>query len=92
MDQVRDRMRVKHYSIPTERAYMGWIKRHILFHEKKHPRDMGEPEVEAFLTWLAVDGHFAGLASQHRTGQTGHLCGCIPGHHRRPVQAAAHGL
>lgn len=59
MDQVRDRMRVMHYSIRTERAYMGWIKRFILFHGKKHPKDMGEPEIEAFLTWLAVDQDIA---------------------------------
>lgn len=59
MDQIRDRIRVKHYSIRTERAYMGWIKRYILFHDKKHPRDMSVPEVEAFLTWLAVDREIA---------------------------------
>lgn len=59
MDQVRDRMRVKHDSIRTERAYMGWIKRFILFHGKKHPKEMGEPEVEAFLIWLTVEQNIA---------------------------------
>ena len=55
LDQVRDVMRLKHYAYRTEITYSGWIKRFIFFHDKKHPKDMGEPEVEAFLTWLAVD-------------------------------------
>ena len=55
LDQVRDIMRLKHYAYRTESTYTGWIKRFILFHDKKHPGEMGEPEVEAFLTWLAVD-------------------------------------
>ena len=55
LDQVRDIMRLKHYAYRTERTYTGWIKRFILFHDKKHPGEMGEPEVEAFLTWLAVE-------------------------------------
>lgn len=59
LDQVRDRIRVKHYSIRTETQYVQWVRRFILFHGKKHPRDMGAPEVEAFLTHLAVDGHVA---------------------------------
>ena len=59
LNQVRDVMRVKHYLICTERSYIGWIKRFILFHEKRHPKDMAEPEVEAFLTWLAVDRNVA---------------------------------
>jgi integron integrase len=59
LDQVRDRIRVKHYSIRTETQYVHWIKRFILFHGKKHPRDMGAPEVEAFLTHLAVEGNVA---------------------------------
>jgi len=43
-------MRLKHYAFRTEHTYIGWIKRFILFHDKKHPKDMGESEVEAFLT------------------------------------------
>lgn len=54
LDQVRDTMRVKHYSIRTEQAYIQWIKRYIYFHNKKHPADMGEAEITAFLTHLAV--------------------------------------
>jgi len=55
MDQVRDRLRLKHYSLRTETAYAGWIKRFILFHGKRHPLEMGKEEVEAFLTALAVE-------------------------------------
>jgi integrase len=54
LDQVRDLMRLKHYSRRTEESYVNWIRRYILFHGKKHPRDMGAPEIEAFLTHLAV--------------------------------------
>jgi len=59
LDQVREVMRVKHYSIRTEQAYIRWIKKFILFHGKRHPSEMGEPEVEAFLTWLATEGNVA---------------------------------
>jgi len=55
LDQVRDRIRMKHYSIRTEQAYASWIKRFILFHNKKHPKDMGKQEIESFLTHLALD-------------------------------------
>lgn len=56
LDQVRACIRVKHYSIRTEAQYVQWIKRFIYFHDKRHPRDMGAAEVEAFLTDLAVAG------------------------------------
>jgi len=54
LDQVRDRLRVLHYSYRTEQAYIDWIKRYVLFHGKRHPSEMGAPHVEAFLTHLAV--------------------------------------
>src|SRR5207247_11201893 len=54
MDQVREVIRVRHYSIRTEEAYAQWIKRFIFFHGKRHPREMGAREVEEFLTDLAV--------------------------------------
>lgn len=54
LDAVRERIRFKHYSIRTERSYVDWIRRFILFHGKRHPREMGAPEVEAFLTHLAA--------------------------------------
>jgi integron integrase len=59
LDQVRDVIRVKHYSIRTEESYVDWIRRYILFHNKRHPKDMGRIEVEAFLTHLAVKGNVA---------------------------------
>jgi integrase len=56
LDQVCHKLRAKHYSIRTEEAYVGWIRRFILFHGKRHPREMGEKEISAFLTHLAVQG------------------------------------
>ncbi len=55
MDQLRERLRVRHYSLRTEDAYVDWARRFILFHGKRHPRDMGALEVQAFLSHLAVD-------------------------------------
>lgn len=55
LDQVRERLRLKHYSIHTEKSYVDWIRRYILFHDKRHPRDLGATHVERFLTNLAVD-------------------------------------
>ena len=56
LEQVRSRLRVKHYSIRTECSYVDWIKRFILFYDKRlrHPKDMGAMELEAFLSHLAV--------------------------------------
>ena len=56
LDQVRAKIRLKHYSIRTEQAYANWIKRYILHFGKRHPRDLGASEVEQFLTYLAVTG------------------------------------
>jgi integron integrase len=55
LDQVRDAVRVRHYSARTAEAYVGWIKRFILFHGKRHPTAMGEEEIRRFLTALAVE-------------------------------------
>jgi integron integrase len=55
LDLVRHTIRLKHYSIRTERAYIDWIKRFILFHDKRHPASMGAPEVRTFLSHLAVE-------------------------------------
>jgi integron integrase len=55
LDQVRAAIRTKGYSIRTEQAYVDWIRRYILFHQKRHPLDMGKSEIEAFLTHLAVN-------------------------------------
>jgi hypothetical protein len=54
LDQVAEVMRVKHYAIRTELAYCGWIKRFIFFHGKRHPRELGAPEIQAFISHLAV--------------------------------------
>jgi integron integrase len=59
LDQLRDRLRLRHYSLRTEQAYVHWVKRYILFHGKRHPAEMGKAEVEAFLTHLAVERHVA---------------------------------
>ena len=59
LDRVRDKIRLRHYSIRTEQAYLDWIKRFIVFHGKRHPDALGGPEVEAFLTHLAVDRNVA---------------------------------
>jgi integron integrase len=59
LDQVRGKIRLKHYSIRTEQAYTDWIKRFVLHFGKRHPRDLGAAEVEQFLTYLAVHGKVA---------------------------------
>src|SRR5437867_7497874 len=59
LDRVRAVLRRKHYSLRTEEAYVGWIKRFILFHDKRHPQELGLPEVEAFLTDLAMQHQVA---------------------------------
>jgi integrase len=55
LEIVRDKIRVKHYSISTERTYLFWIRSYILYHNKRHPKDMGKIEIEQFLTHLAVE-------------------------------------
>jgi len=59
LDQVRGKIRLKHYSIRTEQAYLDWIRLFICHFGKRHPNEMGAREVEAFLTWLAVEGKVA---------------------------------
>jgi integron integrase len=68
LDRVRDRIRVKYYSIRTEQAYIDWIKRFIRFHGKQHPLVLGAPEVEGFLTHLAVDGNVAAATQNQAKG------------------------
>src|SRR5215471_21181186 len=51
LEQVREAIRVRHYSLRTEATYLSWIKRFILLHGKRHPRDMGVQEVHQFLSW-----------------------------------------
>jgi hypothetical protein len=54
LDRVRERIRARHHSRRTEKAYIHWIKRYIFFHDKRHPAEMGAAEVTSFLTALAV--------------------------------------
>ena len=54
LGEMRDHIRRKHYSIRTEQAYLNWAKRYILFHGKRHPNEMGEEQIVAFLNHLAV--------------------------------------
>jgi site-specific recombinase XerD len=71
MEQVRAEIRARHYSRRTEDAYVHWIRRFIVFHGRRHPRDLGAPEISAFLTWLAVEQHVA--ASTQNQGLSGVL-------------------
>jgi integron integrase len=59
LEQVSDVIRLKHYSHKTEKSYVSWIKRYIIFHGKRHPREMGGKEIEEFLTHLAVEENVA---------------------------------
>ena len=59
LDQVRNKIRLKHYANSTEETYVCWIRRFIYFHGKRHPKDMRESEVEQFLTYLAQKEHLS---------------------------------
>lgn len=59
LEQVREVIRIKHYSIRTEQAYLQWIRRYILFHGKRHPSELGADHLSTFLSDLAVRGHVA---------------------------------
>ena len=52
---ARERMRTRHLALRTEHAYLQWLRRYLVFHNRRHPRELGAPEVEQFLTHLAVD-------------------------------------
>jgi site-specific recombinase XerD len=72
LDRLREAIRVRHYSIRTEDAYAQWVRRFILFHDKRHPSTMGASEVEAFLSHLAVDKHVS--ASTQNQALSAILC------------------
>jgi len=59
LDQVRAAIRARHYSRRTEDAYVHWIRRFIVFHDRRHPRELGAPQISAFITWLATEHHVA---------------------------------
>ena len=83
LDQVRDAIRTRHYSYRTEEAYVGWIRRFILFHGKRHPAEMGPPEITRFLTALAVDRHVSASTQNQALAAVLFLyqqvLGCEPG-------------
>jgi site-specific recombinase XerD len=59
LDQMREALQTRHYSIRTEHAYVDWAKRFILFHQKRYPKEMGSAEIAAFLTYLTLDRQVA---------------------------------
>lgn len=59
LEQARNAARLRHLSHKTERAYINFIKRYIIFHNKRHPEEMGAEEIQAFLTHLAVNENVA---------------------------------
>ena len=83
LDQVRDAIRTRHYSYRTEEAYVGWIKRYVFFHHKRHPGEMGPPEITQFLTALAVDRHVSASTQNQALAALlflyQHVLGCDPG-------------
>ena len=85
LDRLRAACRVRHLSLRTEDAYHDWCRRFILFHGKRHPDTMAEPEVNAFLTHLAVEGRVAASSRTRRwrrcssctsTSSAGRSTGC----------------
>ncbi len=67
LDQVRDVIRRKHLSIRTEQAYVDWIRRFILFHDKQHPRDLARSDIASFPSGLAVKGQVAASTQNQGT-------------------------
>lgn len=91
LDRMRHAIRVRHFAIRTEQTYVDWARRFILFHGKRHPLEMGAPEVEAFLTHLAVERGVAPATQSQAPGwcapawprETGDARGCRITHQRR---------
>ena len=80
MVRVREAIRVRHYSLRTEEAYLQWVRRFILFHGKRHPENMGEPEVAAFLTHLAVERNVAAATQNQALAAIVFLYSHVLGH------------
>jgi hypothetical protein len=78
LDRVRTALRTRHYSARTEKAYVGWIRRFIVFHGKRHPSDLAEPEITAFISSLADDILFNGRRSSPSSarGRSTEASGC----------------
>ena len=75
LDRLRAKIRLMHYSIRTEEAYADWVRRFILFHNKRHPKEMGAAEIEAFLSHLAVEGR---SQPARKTRRSRPFCSFIP--------------
>jgi integron integrase len=78
-DQVRAALRTRHYSRRTEEAYLGWIRRYILFHGKRHPRELGADAIGAFLAHLAVDARVAASTQNQALAALLFLYGAVLG-------------
>ena len=76
LDQIRERIRYKHYSLRTEQAYVQWVRMFVKWHGLRHPRDMGREEIVAFLAMLANERRVAASES------------CRRGHHESAVAMA----
>ena len=77
LDQVKDKLRLKHYSIRTEHSYISWIKRYIIFHRKCHPKDMGESEMGDPRTGAIWWHHIAESVLQWAVKAAMHISGVV---------------
>jgi integron integrase len=77
LDQVREAIRVRHYSYRTEQQYVAWIRRYILFHDRRHPLEMGGPEVERFLSHLATERRVASATQAQALAAVLFLYKCV---------------
>ncbi len=59
LEQLQEQLRARHYALRTEKTYISWVRKYILFHNKKHPKNMGEKEINAYLTYLALEKNVA---------------------------------
>lgn len=75
LDQVADALRVRHYSPKTVEAYVHWVRRFILFHDRRHPAELGKDEVARFLSHLAVEGKVS-ASTQNQASLR--CCSCTP--------------
>jgi integrase-like protein len=82
LDRVRAALRTRHCSLRTEKAYVGWIRRFILFHDKRHPAQMGAPEITRFLSALAIERNVAASTQNQalsaRSSCRGWTTSCAP--------------
>jgi site-specific recombinase XerD len=74
LDQLREELRLKHYSYRTEQAYVDWVRRFILFHNKRHPAEMGAPEIRAFLAHLAQERNVSASTQNQALSAVLFLC------------------